>query len=78
MCKRKNQPQKPLLPTEFPDGPWAKVGADLFQWNVNQYLLVVDYFSRFIEVAKLTSTTSLAVVEVYLRQAWHTVRVHDR
>lgn len=26
-------------------------------------MLVVDYFSRFIEVAKLTSTTSLAVVE---------------
>lgn len=25
--------------------------------------MVVDYFSRFIEVAKLTSTTSLAVVE---------------
>ena len=62
-AKERINPKEPLLPTVFPDRPWAKVGADLFQWNENQYLLVVDYFSRFIAVAKLTSTTSLAVVE---------------
>jgi len=62
-AKERINPKEPLLPTEFPDRPWEKVGADLFQWNENQYLLVVDYFSRFIEGAKLTSTTSLAVVE---------------
>ncbi|KAI4905796.1 hypothetical protein NFI96_024894, partial [Prochilodus magdalenae] len=62
-AKERDNPREPLLTSEFPDRPWAKVGADLFQWGDNQYLLVVDYFSRFIEVAKLTSTTSLAVVE---------------
>lgn len=61
--KKRDNPREPLLTSDFPDRPWAKVGADLFQWDDNQYLLVVDYFSRFIEVAKLTSTTSLAVVE---------------
>lgn len=55
--------KEPMLATAFPDRPWAKVGADLFQWNDNQYPLVVDYVSHFIEVAKLTSSTSLAVVE---------------
>ena len=62
-AKERVNPREPLLPTKFPDRPWEKVGADLFQWNDNQYLLVIDYFSHFIEVAKLTSTTSVAVVE---------------
>lgn len=62
-AKERINPREQLLPTEFPDRPWAKVGADLFQWNDNHYLLVVDYFSHFIEVAKLASTTSLAGVE---------------
>ncbi|RXN32929.1 Transposon Ty3-G Gag-Pol poly [Labeo rohita] len=29
-----------LIPTEFPERPWTKVGADLFQWKNDQYLLV--------------------------------------
>lgn len=59
-AKERVNPRKPLLPIGFPDRPWAKVGADLFQWIDNQYLLVIDHFSRFIEVAQLTSTTSVA------------------
>ncbi|KAL1255543.1 hypothetical protein QQF64_013604 [Cirrhinus molitorella] len=51
-----------LIPTEFPDRPWSKVGADLFQWKDDQYLLVIDYFSRFMEIAKLSSTTAACVV----------------
>uniref|UniRef100_A0A3B3XHQ0 Integrase catalytic domain-containing protein n=1 Tax=Poecilia mexicana TaxID=48701 RepID=A0A3B3XHQ0_9TELE len=39
------------------------VGADIFQFKDKQYLIVVDYYSRFFEVAKLTSTTSEGVIE---------------
>lgn len=52
-----------LLPTEFPDRPWAMVGADQFERDSHQYLVVVDYFSCFIEIAKLTSTTWAGVIE---------------
>nr|XP_055074185.1 uncharacterized protein K02A2.6-like [Misgurnus anguillicaudatus] len=55
--------REPMLPTDFPSRPWSTVGADLFQKDGKVYLVVVDYFSRFFEVAKLTSTTSEAVVE---------------
>ena len=33
------------------------MGTDLFEWNKSTYLLVVDYYSRYIEVAKLRSTS---------------------
>jgi transposase InsO family protein len=40
------------------------VGTDLFELNKNNYLLVVDYFSRYPEVVKVTSTTSASIIAV--------------
>lgn len=42
------------MPSDFPARPWLKLGADLFSMHGSTYLLVVDYFSRFVEIAKLT------------------------
>ncbi|CAL8069840.1 unnamed protein product [Orchesella dallaii] len=55
--------KEPLIPSEFPTRPWMKVGMDLFQLNGNWFILVVDYFSRFPEVAQLSSTTTAAVID---------------
>ncbi|KAI5085944.1 hypothetical protein C0J45_23539, partial [Silurus meridionalis] len=52
-----------LMPTDFPTRPWSMVGADLFQKDNKHYLVIVDYFSRFFEVSKLSSTTAEAVIE---------------
>ncbi|UYV68677.1 K02A2.6-like [Cordylochernes scorpioides] len=60
-----NQPLKhePLIPNDFPERPWQKVGMDLFHYEGSEYLVVVDYFSRFIEVVRLTKLSSEAVVD---------------
>ena len=60
----KLRPQKaqPLMSTPLPSLPWQKVGTDLFEWRKTTYLLIIDYFSRWIEIAKLTSLTSKSVV----------------
>lgn len=50
------------MPSSLPSRPWQKIATDLFEWKKVDYLLVVDYFSRNIEVAKLTSTSSASVV----------------
>ena len=42
----------------LPQHPWQVVGADLFELNNTMHLLVVDYFSRFPEIIKLSPTTS--------------------
>ena len=39
-----------------------KVGTDLFEFNSSTYLLMVDYYLRWIEIAKLSKTTSEEVI----------------
>lgn len=53
---------EPMINSEFPHRPWEKVASDLFEHNKQSYLLVVDYYSRFIEIAKLYSTTANSVI----------------
>ena len=63
VCIEKNQQRaEPMIPSSLPEFPWQEVATDLFQFRIHQYLLVIDYYSRFIEIAKLTSTTSQAIV----------------
>ena len=55
-------PREPLLPSPLPQFPWEKIASDLFEYKGKNYLLVVDYFSRFVEVQRLHSTTSSAII----------------
>lgn len=72
---------EPLQPTKTPDYPWQRVGMDLFEWKGHSYLLIVDYYSRWIEIAHLKQTTSLAVIEhikaIFARQGIPEVVVSD-
>ena len=56
------QQKEPIRQHEIPNRPWAKVGADLFTLDANNYLVIVDYFSNYIEIDYLSSTTSSAVI----------------
>ena len=49
---RINKPE-PLCQTVLPERPWQVVGTGLFYSQSVDYLLVVDYFSRYVEVAAL-------------------------
>ena len=53
---------QPLIPSSLPQLPWQKVGTDLFEYMQKQYLIIVDYYSRFIEAALLSDTSSGTVV----------------
>jgi len=55
------------MPSNLPNYQWQKVGCDLFQFNNATYLLVVDYFSRYIEIAPLGKDLSSEKVINHLR-----------
>ena len=62
-CARDASPnQEPLIPTALPQYPWQRVGSDLFVLDGANYLLIVDYFSRFPEIVKLREITLAAVI----------------
>ena len=61
-AKMQNDKREPMISTPFPERCWAKLGADLFHWKGSNYLLVIDYFSRYIEISRLTSTSSCVFV----------------
>jgi len=62
-----------MIPSKLPDLPWQKIGTDLFEFKGNQYLLIVDYHSRFIEIALLNGMSAENVIRhtEHFCQAWH-------
>ena len=61
-CRHQQQPAEPLLSTPFPERPWQRVSSDLFEWKKSKYLLVTDYYSRYIEVTELKAQISHEVI----------------
>ena len=59
---RNQQSREPLKCHEPAGYPWEKIATDVFTWQNRDYLLVVDYFTRFVEVAYLANTNSETVV----------------
>ena len=59
---RPEQASEPLQPHPVPDRPWQRVGTDLFTFENRNYLVLVDYYSNFIELDHLADTTSQTVV----------------
>ena len=64
-CAKVRQDQKePLLSSSFPSRPWERLGMDLFDFQGKIYLLVVDYYSRWLEIKRLHSQTSDYVMNI--------------
>ena len=63
MTHRTGQGKEPMLQHEFVTRPWARVAADLCEFHNRVLLVVSDYYSNFIEVARLSNLTSCAVVK---------------
>ena len=64
ICQRSSdcQPKKPLMNSEIPEYPWEHMGTDLLFWEGRNYLVTTDYCSRYIELDKLGSTSSGAII----------------
>ena len=56
-CCKTQKRHQPLIPSPLPDLPWQRVATDLYEWKQQMYLLVVDYYSRYIEIAPQQSNS---------------------
>lgn len=59
--KPENQ-KETLMQHSDGEAPWKKVGIDLFDLDGREYMVMVDYFTSFIEVDQLKGTTADDVI----------------
>ena len=59
--RRRNQ-KEPMIAHQIPERPWQKLGTDLCECKGKNYLVVVDYYSKFIETALLPNKTAGTVI----------------
>ena len=69
------------LGQEVPIFPWTKVATNLFHFEGNSYLLLVDYTSRFPVVRKLASMTAHHITnhikQIFAEYGWPDTLVPD-
>ena len=58
----RQNPAEPMVAAESHLRPWQKVGTDLLYFKKATYLLVVDYCSSYVDVAKFDEVGSSAVI----------------
>lgn len=59
---QKQNAKEPMKSHEIPRLAWMKVGADLFSFKGKEFVVVMDYYSKFIEVRRLQGSSSKAVI----------------
>ena len=62
-CMNQARKTEPMIPSTFPELTWQKIGIDVFEWQKLVYLIIMNYYSRFIKIAKLDRTTAEAEVQ---------------
>ncbi|XP_031333939.1 uncharacterized protein K02A2.6-like [Photinus pyralis] len=58
----KSNAREPLSPHDVPDRPWQKIAIDFKALGPQDFLVVVDYFSKFAVVNKLPNKTGNTVI----------------
>ena len=59
---RNKQQKESLIQPTVPNAPWTKVASDPFSLYGHDYVIVTDYFSKYIEIERLADKSSATVV----------------
>ena len=57
------QSKEPIQQHDFAARPWSKVAVDLYDLDGRTLLVISDYYSNYIEVARVTSITSRSIIK---------------
>lgn len=61
---QRNNQKEVLLDQNLPSRPWQKVACDFYYLRGQQYILIIDYFSKFVELKHMKSNTAQTVINV--------------
>ncbi|XP_060806968.1 uncharacterized protein K02A2.6-like isoform X2 [Amyelois transitella] len=59
--------KQPLMSHEIPDLPFSKVGMDVGHYAGKDFLVVVDYFSKWIEMVWLENKTASIIIQKLMK-----------
>lgn len=59
---QRSNTKEPMLPLEVPSAPFEKIGCDFCEYNGKNYLIVKDYFSKWLEIIETKTKTAAEVV----------------
>ena len=64
ICQKysRNNPRLPMQSPDLPDFPWQKIGIDFKYLNGNDFLVIVDYYSKYLLVNKISNKTCASVI----------------
>ena len=54
--------------TKLPDQPWSPVAVDIFTLHRKEYVVLVDYYSDFVEVQEAADTPSPTIIQFLKEQ----------
>jgi len=57
-----NNTKEPLIQHEIPEIPFLKLGADIAEWAGKKYFVIVDYYSKWLEVIPIKSANSATLI----------------
>jgi hypothetical protein len=61
---RKNNSKEPMQIREMPNKPWWHLGTDVFHYKGRNYILVVDYYSKYFEVSELKDLRPETTIDI--------------
>ena len=71
----KRQVAEPLKPHMIPDRSWEVLGTDLFVYQGSNYLVIVDYYSKFPIVRKITGKCDGPAIVRTMKQVFSEVSI---
>ena len=68
ICQSTSTAQRklPSVPSEIPPHVWHTLGTNLFYWKNSDYIVIGDYFPKYLIGRKLSSLTGTAVCKEIL------------
>jgi transposase InsO family protein len=59
-------PKQKMVLREVPEMPWQNIGSDIFQFGKDHYVIVVDYYSKWIATKKLNDLSANGLINALL------------